>query len=244
MADPTTQAPELSETDRGSSAAGAGAAATWSPRRVIDWRPILLEAFFVVLGVVLALAANEWRQGQSDRRSAATALESIREELAANRASVLEAAQYHIHLTDTLNVLRRQAPAGGGAAAPSPRVFSKGFVSPAPLLSTAWETAGATDAVRHMAHDDVLVLARIYEQQRRYAAQTDQIGGLIYSEMFARGMDGMVRNYANLSSIVAALWYRECGLLLGYERALGELRDSPSAARAPVPARCRRASER
>jgi hypothetical protein len=226
MADPTTEGPESIH------------------RRIVDWRPILLEAFFVVLGVVLALAANEWRQALADRRSAGTALESIREELAANRESVLEAAQYHLYLTDTLNALRRQAPEGGNDPAPGPRVFSKGFVSPAPLLNTAWETAGATEAVRHMAHDDVLVLARIYEQQRRYAAQTDQIGALIYSEMFARGMGGMVRNYANLSSIVAALWYRECGLLLGYDRALAELRDGARAPVAPLPQRCRRATER
>jgi hypothetical protein len=210
--------------------------------RTIDWRPILLEAFFVVLGVVLALAANEWRQSIADRRSAARALESIREEIASNRQAVLASARYHIQLTDTLNALRRLAASAPDSGVPSPRVFSQGFVSPAALLSTAWEAAAATDAVRHMDHDDVLVLARIYEQQRRYATQTDEIGGLIYRELFDRGTTGIVRNYANLSSIIAALWYRECGLLAGYDRALAELRDGTVEAASDLPARCRRAT--
>jgi hypothetical protein len=208
--------------------------------RAIDWRPILLEAFFVVLGVVLALAANEWRQGVADRRSASTALASVREELQSNRALVLGAVQYHLRMTDTLAAIRRQAARGDGAASPSPdaRIFSQGFVRPATLLSTAWETATTTDVVRHMAHDDVLALARIYEQQRRYAAQTDRIGGLIYGEIFARGTEGVLRNYANLGSIIAALAFRECELLDGYETALAQIGDSDP--RRPLPDACRR----
>jgi hypothetical protein len=238
MANPTTQAPERSSLTPDSANDGI-AATTPSRRRRIDWRPILLEAFFVVLGVVLALAANEWRQAIVDRRSATTALESIREELDANRQSVLLSLKYHLQLSDTLIVILRQAAARGDSASPPGiRVFSQGFVHPAQLLSTAWETAAATDAVRHMSHDDVLVLARVYDQQRRYATQSEQIGALIYGEIFARGTSGVIRNYANLSSIIGAFWYRECELLLGYDQALTELRGS-SSERREVPERCR-----
>jgi hypothetical protein len=196
MANPTTQAPDRS-TLTPDARGDASAAASPPARRRIDWRPILLEAFFVVLGVVLALAANEWRQAFADRRSAATALESIREELDANRQSVLGSVKYHLQLSDTLRVMLRQAATRGDSAAPANiRVFTQGFVHPAQLLSTAWETAAATEAVRHMAHDDVLVLARIYDQQRRYETQSEQIGALIYGEIFARGTNGVVRNSA------------------------------------------------
>jgi hypothetical protein len=64
-------------------------------RPKIDWRPILLEAAFVVLGVVLALGANEWRKSYVDRRNAEAALASIREELQANRTVVGESFDYH-----------------------------------------------------------------------------------------------------------------------------------------------------
>jgi hypothetical protein len=240
---PTTQAPERASL---SPNAGADETATTgpSPRLRIDWRPILLEAFFVVLGVVLALTANEWRQAIADHRSATTALESIREELDANRQSVLLSLKYHLQLSDTLRAILRQGVARGDSAAPPDiRVFSQGFVHPAQLLSTAWETAAATEAVRHMAHDDVLVLARIYDQQRRYATQSDQIGALIYGEIFARGTRGVVRNSINLASIIGAFWYRECELLLGYDQALTELRRS-STERREVPDLCRRGARR
>jgi hypothetical protein len=239
MPNPTTQETEQSSLNP-ESAAKRNAAAVPSRLRAIDWRPILLEAFFVVLGVVLALAANEWRQSIADRRSAATALESIHEELDANRRSVLASVKYHLHLSDTLRVVLREAAARGDSASPaSIRVFTQGFVHPAQLLSTAWETAAATQAVRHMAHDDVLVLARIYDQQRRYATQSEQIGGLIYGEIFARGTSGVIRNAANLASIISAFWYRECELLIGYDQALAELRGR-STERREVPERCRR----
>jgi hypothetical protein len=89
-----------------------------------------------------------------------------------------------------------------------------------------------------MTHDDVLVLARMYDQQRRYATQSEQIGASIYGEIFARGTGGVIRNYANLTSIIGAFWYRECELLLGYDRALTESRGSATEFR-EVPERCR-----
>jgi hypothetical protein len=239
MTEITTHAPPATE------ASTAGASSIDAPvsphrRRAIDWRPILLEAFFVVLGVALALAANEWRQGQVDRRRADRALESIREELQTNRQAVLGSAQYHMQLMDTLIAIRRQTPAVGDAPAPDVRMFSRGFVNPASLLSTAWETAVATDAIRHMSHDDVLVLARMYEQQRGYARQGEQVGTLIYGEIFARGTAGVTRNYANLTSIISTFWFRECELLLAYDRALAKLPGAGTSQPPEMPARCRR----
>jgi hypothetical protein len=239
MAEPTTREPELSDTDR-VPPEDASAAVGSVRRRVIDWRPIFLEAFFVVLGVVLALAANEWRQSMVDRRAATTALETIRQELATNRAAVLRSLRYHLYLSDTLSALRRQATTSSteSSALPDVRLFREGFVRPATLLSTAWQAAAATEAVRNIDHEDVLVLAGIYKQQRRYATQSEQIGALIYGEIFARGTSGMIRNFANLTSIIGAFWYRECDLLLAYDRALAELRGA--AAAADVPETCRR----
>ncbi len=246
MADPTTQAATL---DTSEQATGADAKPPLTRRarvvtRAIDWRPIVLEAFFVVLGVVLALAANAWRQALIDRRAASTALESIREELGANRQAVLRSLQYHLHLSDTLGLILRQTAAQRDSAPlPGIRVFAQGFVHPAQLLSTAWETAAATEAVRHMAHDDVLVLARIYDQQRRYAMQSEQIGALIYGEIFARGTNAVIRNYPNLLSIIGTFWFRECELLVDYDRALGQLH-AATGQPADVPQRCRPRSRR
>lgn len=236
MAHATTQTPSPLRTV---DAQPADAPASPPSRRPIDWRPILLEAFFVVLGVVLALGLNEWRQAQGDRRRAATALESIREELQTNRQAVHASVQYHLQLMDTLFAFRRQAPRTGDGTAPDIRVFSRGFVHPASLLTTAWETAVSTDAIRHMSHDDVLVLARMYEQQRGYATQSQQVGTLIYGEIFAGGTAGVTRNYANLTSIISTFWFRECELLAGYDQALAKLAGARAPQRAETPERCR-----
>lgn len=210
-------------------------------RTRIDWRPILLEAAFVVLGVVLALAANELRQQHLDRRDAATALRSIREEVVANRGAVAEAARYHAQLTDTLTKLTR-AGAAGGADAPSSasmsRLFNRGFFHPATLLHTAWDAAAATDAVRHMRYHDVLQLAQIYEFQEGYRRQSENVGQLIYAQLYAQGFDGVAANYANFTSILAAFWYRECQLLHRYDELLAQLDPGAIPAAGEIPQQC------
>lgn len=214
-----------------------------SPRtRRISWRPLLLEAFFVVLGVVLALGANEWRRSFNDRQSAATALASIRDELLVNRGAVLSSTQYHQQLVDTLSTLLRHASASNpasGAAMPDPRIFSGGFTRPASLLHTAWDAASATDVVRHMRYADVLLLARIYEEQHEYRRQADQVGQLIYAQLLDQGFQGVVRNYGNLSTLIATFWYRECQLLHRYDEVIPQLTGDAPAELPPMPQRCR-----
>ena len=203
-------------------------------RRRVDWRSILLEAFFVVLGIVLALGANEWRQAQVDERNAERALASIREEMVANRTAIFRSAEYHIEISDSLFALARR-PGAGPAALPDPGLFSRGFINPAPLLSTAWEAAGAVDAIRHMPYADVLILARMYERQTRYTTQSELGGGVIYNALFDRGFGGILRNHVNLGSIIGGFWYRECELLVAYDEALGKL---GSTAGGGMPDRC------
>ena len=53
----------------------------------------LFEAFFVVLGVILALSANEWRQNQAAKAKAESALQEIHDELASNMQLVEEAVE-------------------------------------------------------------------------------------------------------------------------------------------------------
>ena len=199
------------------------------PRRPFDWKPVLLEAFFVVMGVVLALAANEWRQSLADDRRARTALGTIREEVAQNRRAVLEAVTYHLALSDSLRAFRPAAPGD----APSGALFSRGFVAPATVLSTAWQTATATDAISHMPYDTVLRVSRLYESQHSYTVQAEQVGSVIYGALFHDGYDAMRHRYPNLLSLVSTFWYRECQLLARYDETLALLGNAPAAAPAP-----------
>lgn len=189
------------------------------PRPSLGWRRILLESFFIMLGVLLALAADQWRESANHRRESATALASIRDEIEVNRRAVRESLDYHLSLSGELRTFARQVKEQGGgteAHLPDRRIFSQGFVKPASLLHTAWEAANATDAVSHMSYADVLALARVYEQQRHYERQAEQVGELVYATLFHEGFEGMLRNHANFGSILSTFSYRECQLLEGY----------------------------
>ena len=202
------------------SSTGSPRSSTGSPRSSTGSvvRSALFEALFVVLGVVLALGANEWRQARNDRALAEQALQSIREEMALNRAAVQEAVAYHGFLIDTLRTLvQRQAPP------PSARLFYRGFVDPAPVIATAWTTATNTDAVSHMAYEDVLVVSRVYDEQEAYEVQGRAAGDVIYEQLYARGTDGIAENYRNLLSVIYTFQYREAQLVAVYDSALAVL---------------------
>ncbi len=184
-------------------------------RRAIHLAPILLEASFVVLGVFLALVANEWRANANARDRGENARTGILEELRTNRAAVAAAAAYHEALFDSLG-----AQMGPDGKAPTPALFSEGFVKPATALTTAWDAAKATDAVNHMDYDDVLAFSRLYAMQERYATTAENTGSIIFGEIMARGVPGVAANYRNLIYLIGSFLHLERGLLHEYDTVL------------------------
>ena len=83
------------------------------------------EAFFVILGVLLALGANEWRQNAAAEEQAEAALTSILAEQRANREDIQAAHDYH---TDQVAMLRKKTEAG---ETPTGNDFPRGFIAPA-----------------------------------------------------------------------------------------------------------------
>ncbi len=207
------------------------------PKSRIPLAPILLEAFFVVLGVVLALGANEWRQSVAESRRAETAREGILSEFAANRAAVHASVTYHLALTDSLTAMFAR-PTRGATPQDRARVFSRGFVSPASLLSTAWEVANGTASVNHMDYEEVVAFATMYQHQDEYSKQAQHVSQLLYQALFRDGLDGVTGNAENLMSIIGTFWFRECQLLRQYDALLEQGGASPDDAARPVPVRC------
>lgn len=191
-------------------------AVTPAPRPRLNWQRIWLDGLFVMAGVLLALIADEWRQDRADRERAARALHEIKDEVAANRGAIRESLDYHLSIITGLRDVESSDIAPGA-------LFRRGFIHPAQVLRTAWETGNATDAVAHLKYDEVLLLSRVYEQQQGYTRQSEQISQLIYERLFDDGFDGMLENHANLSIIVGTLVYRECGLISLYDDAMKKL---------------------
>ncbi len=176
-------------------------------------RQAFFEAFFVLLGVALALAANAWWQHRRDENRADVALASIEIELRTNRDLVQSALDYHNEKLELLQSWDAPAP-------PSPREFSRGFVSPARVLSAAWDTAGASEALITIDYEVLLVLSRAYANQEAYESQARLVGDIIYRTIFDRGMTGLLEEYRNLASIIATFAYRERQLIEMFDETL------------------------
>lgn len=185
-------------------------------------RSALFEAAFVVLGVVLALAANEWRKSAERAERAEHALAGIVDELRTNREAVASALAYHQGLTATI----RELSATSGS--PDAATFSRGFVAPAAVYATAWESAAATGVLEDMDFGVVLDLSRLYAHQERYEVQARGVSSVIYGELYRGGTEAVVENYRNLASLIYSFAYRERELLDLYDRTLTELDAGPA----------------
>lgn len=180
--------------------------------------PALFEAAFVVLGVVLALAANQWREGRLERERVSLATSAVAAELRDNRAAVVAASAYHARILDSLRARRPTS------WRPAPAMFSRGFVSPAQVSSTAWQSAAAAGVVEHMPYQAVLRLSRAYATQGRYEHQAQSVGELIYGELYRGGTQGIANNYSNLGNLIGAFLYRERQLIAVYDSTLAVTR--------------------
>ncbi len=181
-------------------------------------RSALFEAGFVVLGVVLALGANEWRQDRADQVHARNALAAITEELVSNRDAAAASQAYHDGLM--------QLTFGGkpDGAPITPRDFPRGYVNPATLFDTAWTAARETGAFTNLDYATVLRLSRMYAQQDRYELQSRSVAQLLYSKLLEQGHEGVLDNAQNLGSLIATFAYRERELVAHYDTLLADLR--------------------
>lgn len=189
----------------------------------INYKSILLEAFFVVLGVVLAFAANNFREQRNNERRAEAALLSIVDELESNHASFIKAIEYHSFLSDTLYKFARSY-GNDPERYPSGQLFSKGFINPATPISRAWDAAASTGIIEYIPYDEVLLISKVYENQQRYETQSVMVATEVYSLMFNHGIEGIRKKYQNLANITGSFFYRECELVSAYAEVLPALR--------------------
>src|SRR5689334_1760879 len=123
-----------------------------SPSSRIPWLKFGLETFFVVLGVLLALALDEWRQGRRDQEVVVLALRNIRNEIQANRPEVQRALDLHRELLGRL----KEAPE---ISVP---------LQPAMIRNNAWQAAQSSQAAARMDFSSVAALSKMEELQEDY----------------------------------------------------------------------------
>ena len=181
---------------------------------------VALEAFLIVFGVFVAMWANDWHQKKENREHAQRARTSILLELENNRKAVEASRDYHWALMGQLRAFSKEQSEKETSQRQSPSIqmFSKGFVLPAPVLTTAWDAAKETGALRYMDYRDVLAFSEIYAKQERYQHQGISFSGVIYSAMFQGGSSAILEKYPFLMEIIGGFWFKEQELTKFFHR--------------------------
>lgn len=181
-------------------------------------RSAFFEAVFVVLGVVLALAANEWRQNVQARNLADAAMQSILSEIETNLNLVRESQEYH---QNQVQMLQGKMAAGETLTM---KDFPQGFINPAWVTDTAWEVAKETGVLADMDYQAVLTLSTTYDRLEHYAKQGELVGYHIYGTILSQGSQSIIAKPANLMTILYTFIYRGIQLEENLTATLAELR--------------------
>ena len=195
---------------------------------------VLVESLLVVGSILLALALDEWNEGQDYQDLATLSLVNFEREIQQNRLRLEDVTPFHGGLRDVLANMD-----AGGAAVPvtTIRNILEGF-QPALLVSTAWETAVATGALGYMDYDVVAGLSRTYNLQEQLTSLSRSGMNDLLMGAFRSGEADFLIYTAN--RYVRELTEAEQGLQVVYDLVLGliaetigERSDTTSAVESP-----------
>ena len=173
------------------------------------------DVVLVVLGAMLALAADEWRETRQRRERVRVALVGIRDELRANQQRVRTARDKHVRIVDTLQKIQARG------ALPPPQIYMNGMWNPASVTSAAWEAARETGALADMPMATVLELARVYHAQEDYETLGDGVGVGVMNDVRQFGMEGVLRDrFQQFIPLALDASNRESVMLGRYEQVL------------------------
>ena len=152
---------------------------------------LALETFSVVLGIILAFAANSWHDRRAHEESACEALNAIRAELTSNDSLLSVRVPYHAAMRDSMTALLKRTrghEALGGLQA----IKNWNGLMPTRLLDDAWQTARSTQALQYLPFDLVIGLSRAYAYQQQIADANRGLLAAVYTPAFATGGVGAV----------------------------------------------------
>jgi hypothetical protein len=139
-----------------------------SVRRRMSWPSwmlrVLVESFFIMFSILLALAVDGWTENRQHRRLAQQSLGIFEREIRQNLARIEDVGPYHAGLRSVV----AEALANPAQAADM-RSIVEGL-QPTVLLNTAWQTALATGALTHIDVETVSALSLTYSIQERFRA--------------------------------------------------------------------------
>lgn len=126
----------------------------------------LVESFFVVSSILLALAVDSWAENRGYAELADQSLGIFEQEILRNRAALEEVGPFHEGIRDLLGQMLN-----GSEVQAELRNVMEGLETPV-LLNTAWETALATGALTHIDVQVVSALSITYSIQERFGLES------------------------------------------------------------------------
>jgi len=126
----------------------------------------LVESFFVVGSILLALAVDSWAENRDFAELADQSLGIFEQEILRNRAALEEVSPFHAGIRDLLGQML-----DGPEVQAELRNVMEGLETPV-LLNTAWETALATGALTHIDVQVVSALSLTYSLQERFGMES------------------------------------------------------------------------
>lgn len=157
---------------------------TEAPRRTIPWRRLAVEFVVIVVGVLVALAVDQWAQGREDEDTAREVLQALGSELESNRAQLDRRIEYHESVLPGLDSLQRVVESGPAANILSSEALPQGLGF-AILRDTSWELALLTEAVHHIELGLAELLSITYSLQEELGDTEQSVrDGIVRPEWF------------------------------------------------------------
>jgi len=132
---------------------------------------LLLEAFFVVFAVLVALGVDEWNESRDLREKAETARAAVLSELEGNWEELKVGGPSTVEMMESVTATVQRLRRGEAVTQADIQGVLPDF------SDAAWETARVTGAVARMDYDWVLRTARLYQtQELTLGLQRDLLG--------------------------------------------------------------------
>ena len=135
-----------------------------------------VQTFAVVLGILLALAIDDWRKERETRESTAAAMNAVRAELEANRE---QAGETHERLHALVAALADDEKAGADTQKPCNEYKDWDGIGVPLLLDAAYETTIATQVFAHTDFGRAQSIAEAYGLQHIYLDERNRVVDLL-----------------------------------------------------------------
>ncbi len=199
-------------------------------KKRVPWFVLSVEAFLIIVSVLLALGLNEWRQGKADRDLVRAVLDNVQGEIQRNRDLLQRRLPYHETMLDSTGGFLNSNMEGGPDGLrleQLPRLeqlgidSNKGLATAGRFTDTGWRLALNSGALKFMDYDVMKVLSETYAKQEETERQEERLGerlGGLFQGYFGEGIFGAA--LVTFSAALTDMVLREQELLKQYDSAL------------------------